>query len=111
MEIWIPVVVAVVSAIFSYLAAVGKGRSDLKALKIQHESDLEAVREKHRLDIERLEREQKHELERISSQVTNEAKLYETKAQTDLVAEIFKSMISKGSLDGTLEQLLKASVK
>lgn len=111
MEIWIPVIVAVVSSVFTYFAAVRKGKSDLKALKMQHESDMEAFREKHKLDIERLEREQKHELDKIASSVSSEAKLYEEKVQTDFAADVMKKMFGEGSLDDLLNQVINNSPK
>lgn len=87
MDIWIPVVVAIVGSLFSYFGAIAKSKSDLKSLKEQHALDLEKSDRQHRLDLEKLEKEQKHELEKMRS----EAERYEQTRQTDMIAGLFAS--------------------
>lgn len=107
MEIWIPVIVAIVGSLFSYFGAVSKSKNDLKNLKEQHALDLEKSDKQHRLDLERLEKEQKHEMEKMRS----EAEMYEQNKQTDLIANMFESPGMQGVFQELLAQEFAASGK
>lgn len=88
MELWIPVVVALVTSLGAFLGAVATSKNDVKKLKHKHELDLEALKEKHLLDMQTLERQQKHELDKMSTEIDSQAKLYEKNKQTDMISDL-----------------------
>ncbi|MEW9502955.1 hypothetical protein [Jeotgalibacillus marinus] len=92
MEIWIPVIVAIVSSLVSYFSAVAKGESDLKALEIQHQSDLA-----------RLAREQKHDLD---NQNASEIERVEKMLQTDLLKEVVEQSMKMPQMQKEVKKAL-----
>lgn len=83
MEIWIPVIVAIVTSLFSFFGAIYKGKSELNKLKALHKVELDKIREKHQKD-----------LEKLSAEVDNQARLYEKTKQTDIIGDVFNGLIN-----------------
>lgn len=106
MEIWIPVIVAVVSSIASFFAAIATSKSDLKKLKQQHELDLKSLKEKHLLDMQTLEKQQKHDLDKINAELDSQGKLYEQNKQTDMIAGFMENPAMQGVMQELMMQEL-----
>lgn len=111
MEIWIPVIIAIVSSLFSYFGSIYQSRGEIKRNKEQYSAELEAIRVKNQADLERLEREHKYELEKLQQQIDAEAKLYEQKAQTDALASFMKSPMVTELLVGAVNKELKKGIR
>jgi len=106
LEIWIPVIVAVVSSIASFLAAIATSKNDLKKLKQQHELDLKSLKEKHSLDMQTLEKQQKHDLDKINAELDSQGKLYEQNKQTDMIAGFMENPAMQGIMQNLMMQEL-----
>lgn len=74
LEIWIPVIIAVFSSVTSYLLAVNKGRTELKALEKETDRTIQTIKEQH-----------KNELEKLEKEFELKAKYDEKEAQTELL--------------------------
>lgn len=83
LEILIPVIVAVFSSLTSYLLAVNKGRTELRALEKETDLAIQTIKEQHRNELEKLEKE--FELK---------AKYGESEAQTELLKGFVGEMMS-----------------
>lgn len=83
LEIWIPVIVALVSStasfLSSYFLARSKAKAELKALEQETNSKIETMNENH-----------KHELERLEREFKLKADYDERGAQTELIKEFMK---------------------
>lgn len=88
MEIWIPVIVALISSIISYFASVSKGKSELKAVEIKNKSDIDRLERENDAALEKIKQEHKNEIEKMTLEMEKQAKLYESNAQTDMLTKI-----------------------
>lgn len=97
MEIWIPVLVAIITSGGAFIGSVYKSKKDLKVAKEQNEKDLKIVKEQNEKDLRivkeqnenelsRLKEEHKNEIERMDKEFERQANLYEKNTQTDAVA-------------------------
>lgn len=102
MDIWIPVIVAIVGSVASFFGAIATSKSDLKKVKHQHELDLESLKEKHLLDMQALEKQQEHELRKINTELESQGKLYEQNKQTDMIA----GFMQNPSMQETIQQMI-----
>lgn len=106
MDIWIPVVVAIIGSVASFFGAIATSKSDLKKVKHQHELDLESLKEKHLLDMQALEKQQDHELKKINAELESQGKLYEKNKETDMIAGFMENPSMQGFLQEAVMQQL-----
>lgn len=99
MEIWIPVIVAILTSVASFIGAVYKGKTDLKNLRVKHDEEIRGMQEKHKMDMERL-----------SAEIDGQAKLYEQTKQTDLTGEILSSMMKDPGMQKMMTQQVFAEM-
>ena len=88
LDIWIPVIVAIVASFSSYIAAVGKGKSELSKLEAKHEKELE-----------KLEKEHRYNLEKMEAEIAGQAKLYEEAKQTDLAGNFMEKLLENPEIN------------
>lgn len=78
-EMWIPVLVAIISSGFSYGIARSKSKSELKSLEQSTNDKLRTMQESH-----------KNELEKLEKEFELKASYEESQAQTELAKEFMK---------------------
>ncbi|WP_303965930.1 hypothetical protein [Sporosarcina ureae] len=93
MDIWIPVIVAILTSFSSYIAAVRKGKGELRKLEARHEKDLEKIEKEHRYNLEKMEAE-----------IAGQAKLYEETKQTDLAGNFIEKLLDKPEISNMIMQ-------
>jgi hypothetical protein len=79
-KIWSEIIIAIVPAVLSYLAAIRKSKQDLKTVK-----------ENHKAEIERIERQSEQDIKRLEKELEAQSKLYESNAQTDVISEYMRN--------------------
>lgn len=79
-EIWIPVIVAIITSTTSYLLARSKSKSELEASEVETRNKIETMQENHKQELEKLE----HEFEL-------KANYDERGAQTELAKDFMKN--------------------
>lgn len=109
MEIWIPVLVAIITSLGAFIGSVYKSKKDLKVAKEQNEKDLKIVKEQNEKDLRimkeqnenelsRLREEHKNEIERMEKEFEKQGNLYEQNAQTDAAVGLMKDPKMKNHL-------------
>ncbi|WP_010530562.1 hypothetical protein [Lentibacillus jeotgali] len=94
MEIWIPVIVALISSVTSYFLATYKGKTELRNLKKQQEANLKKMEEQRKADLEKMEKQHAQEIERIKTEIQSKSELYENQAQTGAIKNIMEDPLS-----------------
>jgi len=87
MEVWIPVIVALVSSTISYFASVSKGKNELRAVEIKNKSAIERLEKENDAKLNRIEQEHQNEIEKIALEMEKQAELYDSNAQTDFLTQ------------------------
>lgn len=94
-EIWVPVLIAIITSATSYFLARHKGKSELEVSEKATRNEIEKMKESHKQELEKLERE--FELK---------ADYEERGAQTELIKEFMKSPEIQGKMmEGFLKQM------
>lgn len=93
MDIWIPVIVAIVTGSIAYFGSVHKSKSGLNALKLKNESDIDKLEKEQTADLKRIETEHKNEMDKISSEFDRALKLQENETINDITKDFFPEKV------------------
>lgn len=98
MEIWIPVIVALVSSFLTYLTARTQNKKDLQVLEKERKADLEKLNlqhkhemEKMQIELEKADKEHGRELEKMREEVNSQFNMNENEAMMGFVTEMMNS--------------------
>lgn len=78
MDIWVPVIVAIVTGSIAYFGSVHTNKNALNALRIKNESDLN-----------KLEKEHKNEMDKMASEFERALKIQENEIVNDITRNFF----------------------
>ncbi len=95
MEIWIPVIVAIVSGVLSFLASTTSTNKEIKKIKIENESQMQRMKEQHRDELERLEKENHLEIDRMKSEFELKIAEYSKTKETDVQYDFMQTMLTE----------------
>lgn len=102
MEIWIPVVVALITSVISYFASISKSKNELKIAQVKHNSELERLERENKAALDQLQEQHKNEIEKMTLEIEKQAMLYESNSQVDVV----KQFMGNKKISGKMEDLL-----
>ncbi len=97
MDIWIPVLVALVTGALSFMASTSKSSKNIQAVKLENESKLEQIKQQHKDELERMEKEHLTAIKQMEMGVDLKLKEYGGTKETD---------IKYGFLNTILEQAI-----
>ncbi len=95
MEIWIPVLAALVTGILSFAASTWKSGKELKIVKIENELKLEQLKQQHRDDLEKQEREHAAAIQKMEAEVELKLKEYDATKETDVKYGFIEKFLSQ----------------
>lgn len=104
------VILAIISGLGSYFAAINKSNKDLiqlreqnkldiEKLMNQHKMDLEALERKHQMDVEKMEIEHKHKVELMQKEM-------EGKLGSDVLTGVFSEMMKAPEIRNQMSKSL-----
>lgn len=89
MDIWIPVIVAIITASVAYFGSVHKNKIGLNALRIKNESDIEKLEKEQTALLNKIETEHKNEMDKMTSQFEKALKLQENETVNNITRDFF----------------------
>jgi len=99
MDIWIPVLVAVVTGLLSYFASSMKSNKDVQKLKIDNDAQLQRLREQHQAELQKIEVEHTASLERMRTEFEIKIASYSSEKESDVKYAILESFLKQAISD------------
>ncbi|MDL2323651.1 hypothetical protein LJC61_00680 [Ruminococcaceae bacterium OttesenSCG-928-A16] len=84
MDIWIPVLAALVTGLISFIASTMKSSKELDKVKIENESKLEQLKQQHLDEMDKLEKEHLAAIKKMETEVELKLKEYGDTKETDV---------------------------
>lgn len=99
MEMWIPVLVAVITGLLSYFASSAKSRKDIQQVKIENDALLQRMREQHHADLEKIEKEHNITLEKTRAEFELKIASYDKEKESDVKYSVMESFMKQALSD------------
>jgi len=99
MDIWIPVLVALVTSALSFMASTMKSSKNLQAVKLENESKLEQIKQQHRDDLEKQEKENQAAIKKMETEVELKLKEYSGTKGTDITYDFMGTLLQQAQSD------------
>jgi|GEM_PF-5351041 len=99
MDIWIPVLVAVVTGLLSYLASSMKSNKDVQKVIIDNEAQMQRLREQHQAELARIEVEHTANLEKMRTEFEMKIASYSSEKESDVKYAILESFLKQAISD------------
>ena len=93
-EIYVPIIVSILSGLISYILSINKSKKDITQLREQSKLDIEKIINQHKLDLEALERKHQMEIEKIEIEHKNKIELMHKEMGNKLGEEIISKMMT-----------------
>ena len=98
MDIWVPVLVAIVTGLISFVASTFTSSKEIQKLKIENDSQMQRMKEQHKDDLERLEKENFMAIAKMESEfelkTAQYSKTKETDIQYDFMGDLLKQAMT-----------------
>ena len=95
MDIWIPVLVAIVTGLLSFIASTVKSNHDMQKVKLENEAQMQRMKEQHQDDLEKIEKEHVVALEKMKTEFELKLATYDSTKETDVKYSFMEKIIDQ----------------
>lgn len=99
MDIWIPVLVAVVTGLLSFIASTIKSNHDVQKVKLENDAQMQRMKEQHKDDLEKIEKEHMVALEKMKTEFELKLATYDGTKETDIKYGFMEKIIDQAMKD------------
>ena len=99
MDIWIPVLVAVVTGLLSLIASTVKSHYDKQKVKLENKVQMQRMKEQHQVDLEKIEKEHIVALEKMKTEFELKLATYDSTKEADVKYSFMEKIIDQAIKD------------
>lgn len=99
MDIWIPVLVAVVTGLLSFIASTVKSHYDMQKVKLENKVQMQRMKEQHQVDLEKIEKEHIVALEKMKTEFELKLATYDSTKEADVKYSFMEKIIDQAIKD------------
>ena len=99
MDIWIHVLVAVVTGLLSFIASTVKSHYDMQNVKLENKVQMQRMKEQHQVDLEKIEKEHIVALEKMKTEFELKLATYDSTKEADVKYSFMEKIIDQAIKD------------
>ena len=104
MDIWIPVLVAVVTGLLSFIASTVKSHYDMQKVKLENKVQMQRMKEQHQVDLEKIEKEHIVALEKMKTEFELKLATYDSTKEADVKYSFMEKIIDQAIKDQQMQR-------
>ncbi len=99
MDIWIPVLVAVVTGLLSFIASTIKSNHDVQKVKLENEAQMQRMEKQHKDELEKAEKENEIAINKMKTEFDLKLATYAGTKETDVKYDFAEKLITQAITD------------